>query len=373
MIFFLHVGMPKTGTTTIQKFLASNRSQLQDQGFLYPRSVGNNSNHLKLAAFAMDADKADDLKTIMRLFTPAQVYKFRQKLVTDFRQEIEAEDCNKVILSNEHCSTRLTNKHEIENLKEFLCQFCDDVRIIIYLRRQDESLLSAYSTAVKVGRSEPLSLPNQKERLLRYNYWEILEKWDSVFGKDKISVKIFERDQLFKGDLLKDFNQEIKLDINDKFIFQSDANLSLDHECCEFLRRFNQYVPRFIDNELNAKRKNIVNLLENYSGSSRIGISREIMNEFMNSFSDSNRKVAKHYLNRSDGMLFLQDFSDRNRVEIDREPLSMDKAFEIFAYLWNQKQDEIMRQENRPLSTKFMQTLRSFKRKIGSTAFLDRT
>ncbi len=370
MIFFLHIGMPKTGTTTIQNFLASNRSQLLKQNFFYPKSVGNNSplqdNHLKLAAYAMNPDKIDDLKTNLRLYSSEQVYEFRKKLTADFTKEMAGLNANKVVLSNEHCSTRLLQKQEIEELKAFLSPFYDDIRIIVYLRRQDNSFLSAYSSAIKSGQHEPLMLPDEQERILRYDYWELLQRWSEVFGQDKVSVKVFEREQLLEGDLIKDFCQEIQLDVDDGFSILSDANFSLDHECCEFLRLFNQYVPRFIEEENNWRRDNIVTLLEQYSGSSRIGVGGELMDEFMNSFSDSNRKVAELYLDRPDGKLFLKEFSTRNRVEHESEPLNMDKAFEIFAYLWNQKLDEIKRKENMPLSEKIIESLRSLKRKSRS-------
>ncbi len=36
---FLHVGLPKTGTTYLQTMMWHNRSRLRDQGFLYPGSI----------------------------------------------------------------------------------------------------------------------------------------------------------------------------------------------------------------------------------------------------------------------------------------------------------------------------------------------
>jgi hypothetical protein len=33
---YLHIGMPKTGSTSLQKFLFANRIQLLEEGYLYP-------------------------------------------------------------------------------------------------------------------------------------------------------------------------------------------------------------------------------------------------------------------------------------------------------------------------------------------------
>lgn len=36
---YLHIGMPKTGSTSLQKFLFTNREKLLRQGYLYPVTV----------------------------------------------------------------------------------------------------------------------------------------------------------------------------------------------------------------------------------------------------------------------------------------------------------------------------------------------
>lgn len=40
MTCYVHIGLPKTGTTSIQEFLFANHAQLKQQGYLYPVSLG---------------------------------------------------------------------------------------------------------------------------------------------------------------------------------------------------------------------------------------------------------------------------------------------------------------------------------------------
>ena len=48
-ILYLHIGLHKTGTSAIQKFLMSNGQLLAAQGFLYPSLADGWENHNNLA------------------------------------------------------------------------------------------------------------------------------------------------------------------------------------------------------------------------------------------------------------------------------------------------------------------------------------
>lgn len=50
MTCYLHIGVPKTGTTSVQNFLYTNRQVLQKQGFLYPVSALHTHQHAALVS-----------------------------------------------------------------------------------------------------------------------------------------------------------------------------------------------------------------------------------------------------------------------------------------------------------------------------------
>jgi hypothetical protein len=348
---FLHIGTEKTGTTTIQHFFARNRSNLLEDGFLYPCSPGEanpiigETNHIKLAAFAMEENKIQNPRNLLGITDSEKVLKFRNEFKNNLAQELDKTQAKSVIFSNEHCSSRLVTKEEIERLKNFLEDFFEEIKIIIYLRRQDKFLLSTYSTAVLGGRTEPFCMPGQTAIERRYDYWKILSKWEAVFGKDKIVVRVFEREQMLGGDLLKDFSNLLNINITERYESIKTLNQSLDVCSLEFLRTINPYLPKFQENKINKSRLDIVNSIATYSkyhsNEKNISMPREMIEEFMLNFEESNRKVATYFLNRPDGKLFLNDF--RSEQSSSPKKLTIKKSLEIGKYILKEKIKKTLR------------------------------
>ena len=75
------------------------------------------------------------------------------KTCTELKKELREARCSHVVMSNEHCSSRLRDPAQVEYLRTFLSEFFDRIRILVYIRRQDDFLVSTYSTMVKTGRT----------------------------------------------------------------------------------------------------------------------------------------------------------------------------------------------------------------------------
>jgi hypothetical protein len=93
---YIHCGLPKTGTTSIQKFLASSRNELRANGYDYPNIAVNDDRtaHHNLAREILHDEQFDPEKGTS----------------TDFFNYLEGQErCPKVILSSEgltHCLLR---------------------------------------------------------------------------------------------------------------------------------------------------------------------------------------------------------------------------------------------------------------------------
>jgi len=175
----LHIGGEKTGTTTIQSGLLENAELLESNQILYPRFPEwlEGPTHAYVAAAFLPAHERSFVSRPLECPSPEQV---REKL-TRCRERF-----NTVIISDEHLSSRL-QIDEITKLSETLSPF--SVEIIYYARRQDELLLSWFSTAILNGLPDWL----HSEEIERYflglfDHSRILDLWSAAFPSARFHV-----------------------------------------------------------------------------------------------------------------------------------------------------------------------------------------
>lgn len=344
MRIFLHIGLEKTGTSSIQRFFRLNREALKKQSILYSLVAGN-ENHMALAAAAQDERKADDLRLIYELDSPLKIREFRVRLSEELSAEAAQSRCSTLVLSGEHCSSRLTSPQEVETLIRLLSAVTDDITVIVYLRRQDEFLCSTYSTDVKSGHTGLMRMPEPELRKNRYDYDLLLNRWCLALGREKLICKIYEATRF---DVVADFAKIVGISSIDNHQRPKRINESLDISTLEFLRVFNTVVPRFKNQKLNPLRGKIVQLLQRVSDGPRPTLPLTELTGFMSCFRDSNARVAEKYFGgvQLDGdPLFGKIGQGENRAEM--RPLSTEAAIGIAAHLWEGQQEKLVEQTRR--------------------------
>lgn len=177
---YLHIGTPKTGTTTIQKNLSNNINILNKIGYHYPITglIGNAHHNI---GFDSSAKHNPNLK-----------YSF----LTDICQEMKNSDFKKFIISTETL-TWLT-KEEVRRLKTVLAEF--KTTIVLCLRRQDELFASFWSHQVINALNEKsfvefyTSFLNNRDIEKKYSkkcigcFDKLLSNWSEVFGIENIRI-----------------------------------------------------------------------------------------------------------------------------------------------------------------------------------------
>ncbi|HEX3870733.1 MAG TPA: hypothetical protein VHV77_09870 [Pirellulales bacterium] len=338
---YLHIGVEKTGTTSLQHALAANRQVLREHGFLYPETAGSYS-HRGLPLCTADASRTLDLQKSANLCDPTRFSEYRREQPALIATEVEQSGCGTIIFSSEHCSSRLRTKDEISALHRMMAPLGSQCRIVIYLRRQDELALSAYSTGLKTGRRSKFSFPNNN-KWLEYN--RLLGLWGEVFGAENLVVRIFERTSMVDGDLFFDFFSLIGFPAIDQIERPPDKNMRLDALTGEFLRRFNAHVPLYTDTGVNPLRGAIAPALEALSTGPSLRPPAAAAREFLAGFAASNADVARTYLERQDGVLFAEMPPDDEAPE--QPILDTKKAIEIAAALWCRQQERIIELQQR--------------------------
>ena len=343
----LHIGTEKTGTTTIQTFFARNRDTFHAAYVLYPHSPGS-PNHLKLSAFADPNHTRGDILPGLGVTDIDSLETFRSEFRRNFYSEIHASPAKTLVLSNEHCHSRFRTLEEISRLRELLLKISNDIRVIVYFRRQDRVAVSFYSSQLKFGGIRRHIFPPVGNELpYYYDFYSVFRNWVDVFGKENIVARRFDDKYFVDGSLVRDFVDAAGLVWSDDFEVPFPQNLSLNLKAQAFLSRLNDYVPLSIENKLNRSRTGLIEIFErNFSGSGETSTKQEART-FYAHFVESNKNLEKELGFDDTQPLFDDDFSEYSDEKELVHP-DYNDAVSIAGVLWNEKSRETnhLRAEN---------------------------
>lgn len=137
----LHVGMPKCGSSFLQKFLFQNRDALKRKGFDYPllvqRAIGNATPFIK--SFGPPASR-----TVFQHYNPGYD---PETAKAQFRSALDDRSCPALILSSEGLHFHFRR----QSLDDVVSGF-DSAVVHVVIRSRAAWLLSHYTQAVKTGK-----------------------------------------------------------------------------------------------------------------------------------------------------------------------------------------------------------------------------
>ena len=296
----LHIGLEKTGTTSIQHCLAKNRNQLRGLGVLYPACLGP-TNHSRLAAYALTPEKLSVCQFDLGIRPLPSMEKFRSNVLRDLERELHTARYQTLLLSNEHLSSRLHTHDELGCLKSLLDRVCTSIMVMVYLRPQGEIYDASLSTAVKAGSVLPeyaFTRPdlNAGHTNLRYDYYALLERWGDVFGEENLLIRRLAPCGVCNGNVVDDFLDTLDLPL----ILDSRErrNKSLGRKRLAFLNRLNREIPAIKDNKVNPFRRHIVSALDriDYPDARLRTRAAQLLDQH---FEESNNAVALRYLDQA--------------------------------------------------------------------------
>lgn len=290
----LHVGAGKTGTTSIQGFLATHRAALGERGVLYPRSPGR-TRHLKLGLSFRDDEDFAGLPAWQELAAQAPA-RFRRRFHRRLLEEVAQTAPRQVVFSDEALYSLPVPA--LERLRAFLDDHFGSVHVIVYLRRQDEHLASFYQQKVKYGETRRLE-DFAVDPDYPYDYARRLDEIRSALAPDAMTVRRFERDRFVGGVLELDFLQAAAIDGND-LERQGSRNERLDAAAVEFFRLYNRYQAEHGDGVVDvAHRRDLVRRVRARPTGAPFVLPARVREEFMARWERSNAAVAADWFGES--------------------------------------------------------------------------
>lgn len=324
---YLHIGTPKTGTTALQNFLSDNNKVLNKYGICYPdfgfrySQIGILRNaHFLLTSYVDENGQRSREK-------PGKDYESGLDKIADLAQTYD-----KIIISDEAIWRGSSNRDDFwTKLKYDLWKRSLDIKIIVYLRRQDLWVPSFWGQKIKKGSLLHFQeyLQYMKEVDYPTDYFEYMEMLSSVFGEESLIIRVYEKGQ-YHGEqhtLISDFLDIFGLSLGDEFCIKQDLyNLSLKGNYAEIRRILNE-LPGFYENDHILKRSiwdtQRINpepeLAEYYTWNTP-----EEQRAYLAAFADSNERLARKYLHREDGVLFYDPVKDYPERQPDEQSLNRD-------------------------------------------------
>lgn len=190
MTLYLHIGLHKTGTSSLQNFLSRNAEALAAQGYVWPRAglVGGAHHNIgyELLGKGRFSPEAGGLHALLA----------------------ELDGANNAIVSSEELE--FLELAEVRTLRERLGE--RTVRVIVYLRRQDELIASTYYQQVRMG----ANMGTFQEYALRsfyhprFDFSQLAARWAHVFGRENMDVRFFPRSHSGEA-LIEDFLARVGL------------------------------------------------------------------------------------------------------------------------------------------------------------------
>jgi hypothetical protein len=305
---YIHAGTPKTGTSAIQFFCSKNRKILKQMGICYPNmgfefpGIGVNRN-----GHFMNRRITDDSKNRLREEEQALVDKGFEKI-----KKLLGTYPNVVLSDEQFWNNKEMDQKKWAYYKERFAQMGADLKVIVYLRRQDLLIQSYWAQQVKETMTVSFKkyIESEKYKYFKVNYDERLEEIAAGVGKENVIVRVYEKQQYYGGSILSDFLHIFDIELNDQFKQpEKTVNVSLDGACLE--------VKRLLNNSpvYKTKKNFLVPLLTDIQQeqSGQVGyttgkyFSSRDQREFMEKFREGNEKVAREFLGREDGVLFRDE------------------------------------------------------------------
>ncbi len=279
---YLHIGIEKTGTSAIQYHLYANRELLKNHDIYYPETgLWHDKSHhgFAFALFEIGAWGVNQPKEAM---------------LKDLIDEYHASDCNNIIISSEILRSFYKNKNAkwfFEEIKAVV----NEIKIIVYLRRQDKWLASLYNQNIK----DPVTkYSNSFESFVEKmhdegDYSKLIEGWGTILNKEDLIIKLYNDKKVDNRQFVADFIYDLTQSeaVFESFLWRDDpVNLSLNDFQLELIRYLNEYKSLSLE-----QRRDINNFIVQkfrLEESSKLPPIQHISQNILDRYKESNSRLA---------------------------------------------------------------------------------
>lgn len=323
---YIHIGTPKTGTTSLQHFCTENAKLFEEKGYCYPifphkfKYINIMRNGFFLSYKSYDEDKNRNQMEEAKFFRNGMDF-----VLDNFRK------FDNVILSDE-AIWNVVFKRGKADLWERLKKEADAhgyvIKVVVYLRRQDSLATSWWNQKVKIGNRIYSKASWDKfvddPTKLELNYYEPLKIIEKSVGKENMIIRRFGRQYFKNGSIFEDFIDAVGMPYSSRFVIsEGQRNVSLVGNAHEIKRILNT-IPDLSDPNNTFFRKIVIGMSEQRPDlKSETMFSAEEALEFMERYREGNRKIMQEYFGKDED-LFDMNFSNNKKWVLDNTEMEKD-------------------------------------------------
>jgi hypothetical protein len=301
----LHVGPPKTGSTTIQTFLRQNREILLSKGIL---ALAHYEIPRKLPFFFKSDASLTPWAKRQQLNQPQRIEALKKDTRKYIASQVKQYKPDTLVLSSEGLSRM--DPADMNNMRDYLRSYASEIEILIFLRRPDFRILSAYKNKVRnKGFTEDIDTDYRE----RYDDIKTLGKLGDCFGSGNITPVICKDSHPDKAGadghieaLLKVLFRNADVAADD-FIIPDRRNIAWDVKAVYYMREFNKIAER--NPEFEQYRLPLARMLQDhFSGGEKLKIRKSVAEAIVANYQAGWEDVRQQYFPEQQA-LFHMDFS----------------------------------------------------------------
>lgn len=323
---YIHIGTPKTGTTAIQNFLLMNEDLLEKKGIAHPKvDVKGMREKFKSRRNGNFLVYNSPLKGEEKDREEQQIYQAGFEAVREAARTSE-----KIIVTDEAIWLRQNIRDDFwQKVKEDAANAGCEVKVIVYLRRQDLYVQAMWNQSIKLmtrlDQTFKRYLNGGLSRKVFLDYYGTLDEISRCIGKENIIVRVYEREMFLQpGGIYKNFLEALGERMEEEYqIPEEDPNERLEGNFIEIKRILNR-IPEYKKMPLDTMYDPIImsSSLKKAEKVSYFAYDDQL--KFLEKYEESNQRVAKEFLGREDGILFTEPVEKLPQWKIDYDTLYQD-------------------------------------------------
>ncbi len=288
----VHVGVHKTGTSSIQRVMRRYRSRLLEQGFLYP---GFAPNHYDIhTAFCSNPLRYHMVRG-RGLKTLEEVDELRARVLGSIEQELGDSKAPKLLLCSE--DIHMLTAEELGRFRAWMEGIgVGGATVFIYLRDHISFWESQVQQSVKGG--SVLDLRQEAHALSKMRlYRRHMEALSEVFGHDNVNANVFAPGHLEGGDVIVDFAGKIGLDLEGMELVR--ANESFSRDAMLFLNEMNRRIVTYGEHGRSLLRDGLLESLRTHKGD-KFRADRPTAERIVERSAEDRAYLAEHWFEGAD-------------------------------------------------------------------------